>query len=88
MNFYAKSGVYSSKNGWVIALGTKEDTSYIVVVSISSVDRGVRYGFWYNSNGNVIFGLVGIPPAMEVQCNWIGWVPTQMSVQFWFYMVW
>ena len=34
--------------------------------------RGVRYGFWYNSNGNVIFGLVGIPPAMEVQCNWIG----------------
>ena len=34
--------------------------------------RGVRYGFWYNTNGNVIFGLVGIPPAMEVQCNWIG----------------
>ena len=34
--------------------------------------RGVPYGFWYNSNGNVIFGLVGIPPAMEVQCNWIG----------------
>ena len=32
----------------------------------------MRYGFWYNSNGNVIFGLVGIPPAMEVQYNWIG----------------
>ena len=31
--------------------------------------RGVRYGFWYNSNGNVIFGLVVIPLAMEVQCN-------------------
>ena len=25
MNFYAKSRVSSSKNGWVIALGKKED---------------------------------------------------------------
>jgi hypothetical protein len=44
----------------------------IMYVSFRSITRGVRYGFWYNSNGNVIFGLVGIPPAMEVQCNWIG----------------
>ena len=34
MNFHAKSVVCSSKNGWVIAVGTKEDT-YIVVVYIS-----------------------------------------------------
>ena len=33
-NFHAKSGVCSSKNGWVIALGKKEDTYYIVVYSI------------------------------------------------------
>ena len=33
-NFHAKSGVCSSKNGWVIALGTKEDT-YILLYIIT-----------------------------------------------------
>ena len=36
-NFHAKSGVHSSKNGWVIALGTKEDTS--LVWSLHSLDN-------------------------------------------------
>ena len=49
--------------------------------------RGVRYGFWYNTNGNVNFGSVGLLPTMLVQCNWIGAASTQMSVQFWFYIV-
>ena len=39
-----KSGVCSSKNGWVIALGTKEDT-YLVYSSISSVDYTVQTYF-------------------------------------------
>ena len=46
------------------------------------------FGISNNTNGNVIFGLVGIPPAMEVQCNGLVAVSTQMTVQFWFYMVW
>ena len=58
-----------------------------MVIDLDST-RGVRYRFWYNTNGNVIFGLVGIQPAMEVQCNGLDAVSTQMIVQFWFYMVW
>ena len=41
-NFHAKSGVSSSKNGWVIALGTKENT---IVYIISSVDNTVQTFF-------------------------------------------
>ena len=43
-NLHAKSGVSSLKNGWVIALGTKEDTSYIYIlyISISWVDNTVQ----------------------------------------------
>ena len=46
-NFHAKSGGCSSKNGWVFALGTKENT-YILLYSssssssISSVDNTVQ----------------------------------------------
>ena len=32
--FHAKSGVCSSKNGWVIALGTKEDGHLLLLLSI------------------------------------------------------
>ena len=34
MNFHAKSGVCSSKNDWVIALGTKEDTYVLVCLQV------------------------------------------------------
>ena len=34
MNFHAKSGVCSSKNGWVIALGTKEDTYVLLCLQV------------------------------------------------------
>ena len=33
-NFHAKSGVCSSKNGWVIAVGTKEDGLSPIYISI------------------------------------------------------
>ena len=33
MNFYAKSGVCSSKNGQIIALGTKENTTVLYLMT-------------------------------------------------------
>ena len=36
-NFHAKSGVCSSKNGWVIALGTKEDTYSSIIIYLQVI---------------------------------------------------